>query len=132
MKMGENGGNIALMVASGAFLSFFTFATPMLIHWVSKKYVVELVLALYSFFFVICFATISWCACLLQICGKGQHLKGGIGWYSTQAGSGRKKTGKVESRLLKNADPSLKPAYRLILMPNHSSQILSIDFWPAL
>jgi len=72
MKMGENGGNIALVVASGAFLSFFTFATPMLIHWVSKKYVVELVLALYSFFFVICFATISWCACLLQICGKGQ------------------------------------------------------------
>ena len=31
-----------LMVASGAFLSFFTFATPLLIHWVSKKYVVEL------------------------------------------------------------------------------------------
>lgn len=42
LKMGENGGNIALMVASGAFLSFFTFATPLLIHWVSKKYVVEL------------------------------------------------------------------------------------------
>ena len=24
------------------FSSFFTFATPLLIHWVSKKYVVEL------------------------------------------------------------------------------------------
>ena len=43
MRMGENGGNIALMVASGAFLSFFTFATPLLIHWISKKYVVELI-----------------------------------------------------------------------------------------
>merc|ERR1712121_91794 len=29
-------------VAGGAFLSFFTFATPLLIHWVSKKYVTEM------------------------------------------------------------------------------------------
>ena len=35
-------GNLAFAVASGAFLSFFTFATPLLIHWVSKKYVTEL------------------------------------------------------------------------------------------
>jgi len=31
------------IVGTGAFLSIFTFATPLLIHWVSKKYVVELV-----------------------------------------------------------------------------------------
>ena len=31
-----------MAVASGAFLSFFTFATPLLIHWMSKKYVTEL------------------------------------------------------------------------------------------
>ena len=42
MKMGAGSGNLALIIASGAFLSFFTFATPLLIHWVSKKYVVEL------------------------------------------------------------------------------------------
>ena len=43
MKMGAGSANIPLIIASGAFLSFFTFATPLLIHWVSKKYVVELV-----------------------------------------------------------------------------------------
>ena len=43
MKMGAGSGNLALIIASGAFLSFFTFATPLLIHWVSKKYVVELI-----------------------------------------------------------------------------------------
>lgn len=37
-----NSGSLAVAVASGAFLSFFTFATPLLIHWVSKKYVTEL------------------------------------------------------------------------------------------
>ena len=35
-------GNLGLALASGAFLTFFTFATPLLIHWVSKKYVTEL------------------------------------------------------------------------------------------
>ena len=35
-------GNMALVVASGAFLSFFTFATPLLIHSFSKKYVTKL------------------------------------------------------------------------------------------
>ena len=43
MKMGAGSANIPLIIASGAFLSLFTFATPLLIHWVSKKYVVELV-----------------------------------------------------------------------------------------
>lgn len=43
MKMGAGSANLPLIIASGAFLSFFTFATPLLIHWVSKKYVVELV-----------------------------------------------------------------------------------------
>ena len=35
-------GNVAVVVASGAFLSFFTFATPLLIHSISKKYVTKL------------------------------------------------------------------------------------------
>jgi len=35
-------GNLAVVVASGAFLSFFTFATPLLIHTISKKYVTKL------------------------------------------------------------------------------------------
>jgi len=43
LKMGAGSANLPLIIASGAFLSFFTFATPLLIHWVSKKYVVELV-----------------------------------------------------------------------------------------
>merc|ERR1719447_2060546 len=34
--------NLAVMLASGAFLSFFTFVTPILIHSVSKKYVTKL------------------------------------------------------------------------------------------
>lgn len=33
---------MALIIGTGAFLSFFTFATPLLIHYVSKKYVTEL------------------------------------------------------------------------------------------
>ena len=33
---------MALVLASGAFVSFFTFATPLLIHSVSKKYVTRL------------------------------------------------------------------------------------------
>jgi hypothetical protein len=33
---------MAVVVASGAFLSFFTFATPLLIHSFSKKYVTKL------------------------------------------------------------------------------------------
>jgi hypothetical protein len=35
-------GNMAVIVASGAFLSFFTFVTPLLIHSFSKKYVTKL------------------------------------------------------------------------------------------
>jgi len=35
-------GSLGVAVAGGAFLSFFTFATPLLIHYVSKKYVTEL------------------------------------------------------------------------------------------
>ncbi|XP_023327733.1 transmembrane protein 70 homolog, mitochondrial [Eurytemora carolleeae] len=35
-------GNLAVVLASGAFLSFFTFATPLLIHSISKKYVTKL------------------------------------------------------------------------------------------
>jgi len=34
--------SLPVVVAGGAFLSFFTFATPLLIHWVSKKYVTEM------------------------------------------------------------------------------------------
>jgi transmembrane protein 70 len=34
--------NIGVMLASGAFLSFFTFVTPVLIHSISKKYVTKL------------------------------------------------------------------------------------------
>jgi transmembrane protein 70 len=30
------------VIATGAFLSFFTFATPLLIHFISKKYVTEM------------------------------------------------------------------------------------------
>merc|ERR1739844_502225 len=41
-NMQQNGANVALMAGAGAFLSFFTFATPLLIHHVSKKYVTEL------------------------------------------------------------------------------------------
>jgi len=35
-------GSLGVAAAGGAFFSFFTFATPLLIHWVSKKYVTEL------------------------------------------------------------------------------------------
>merc|ERR1719436_1173159 len=35
-------GSLGVALAGGACLSFFTFATPLLIHWVSKKYVTEL------------------------------------------------------------------------------------------
>merc|ERR1712241_956391 len=34
--------NAAVVLGAGAFLSFFTFATPLLIHSVSKKYVTKL------------------------------------------------------------------------------------------
>ncbi len=34
--------SLGLVVATGAFISFFTFATPFLIHFVSKKYVTAL------------------------------------------------------------------------------------------
>lgn len=34
--------NLGVMIASGAFLSFFTFVTPVLIHSISKKYVTKL------------------------------------------------------------------------------------------
>merc|ERR1712142_711167 len=43
LKMTESSGaSLAFIAAGGAFLSFFTFATPLLIHWVSKKYVTEM------------------------------------------------------------------------------------------
>merc|ERR1712083_905017 len=42
LNMHQNSGNLAVMAGAGAFLSFFTFATPILIHHVSKKYVTEL------------------------------------------------------------------------------------------
>ena len=38
----SSSGNLAVVIASGAFLSFFTFATPLLIHSISKKYVTKL------------------------------------------------------------------------------------------
>jgi len=34
--------NLGVAIASGAFLSFFTFVTPLLIHSISKKYVTKL------------------------------------------------------------------------------------------
>ena len=42
LNMQQNSANIAVMAGAGAFLSFFTFATPLLIHHMSKKYVTEL------------------------------------------------------------------------------------------
>ena len=36
------GTSLAIVVGGGAFLSFFTFATPLLIHFIAKKYVTEL------------------------------------------------------------------------------------------
>jgi len=43
LKMSQSSGaSLAVVAAGGAFLSFFTFATPLLIHYVSKKYVTEL------------------------------------------------------------------------------------------
>merc|ERR1719412_2801956 len=41
-NMQQNGANVALALGAGTFLSFFTFATPILIHHISKKYVTEL------------------------------------------------------------------------------------------
>ena len=38
----QSGQNIGLVLAAGSFISFFTLATPFLIHFVSKKYVTEL------------------------------------------------------------------------------------------
>ncbi len=34
--------NVAIVLGTGAFLSFFTFVTPLLVHFVSKKYVTEM------------------------------------------------------------------------------------------
>ena len=42
LNMQQNSGNIAVMAGAGAFLSFFSFATPLLIHHMSKKYVTEM------------------------------------------------------------------------------------------
>ena len=42
MHMQQANTNLAVMAGAGAFLSIFTFATPLLIHHVSKKYVTEL------------------------------------------------------------------------------------------
>merc|ERR1719244_1343277 len=43
MKLSETSGSSFVMLAgAGAFFSMFTFATPLLIHWVSKKYVTEM------------------------------------------------------------------------------------------
>jgi len=38
----HTGGNVAVVVATGAVISFFTLGTPLLIHSVSKKYVTKL------------------------------------------------------------------------------------------
>jgi len=38
----SSAGSMVAVVATGAFLSFFTFATPILIHSISKKYVTKL------------------------------------------------------------------------------------------
>jgi len=43
MKITGATGNLALAGVGGTFLAFFTFATPLLIHYISKKYVTELV-----------------------------------------------------------------------------------------
>ena len=42
MQMQQNNAHMAIMAGAGAFMSLFTFATPLLIHHVSKKYVTEL------------------------------------------------------------------------------------------
>ena len=42
MNMQQQSANIAVMAGAGAFLSFFTLATPILIHHISKKYVTQL------------------------------------------------------------------------------------------
>ncbi|MCL4136038.1 UNVERIFIED_CONTAM: hypothetical protein GTU68_026316, partial [Idotea baltica] len=39
-KLGN--ANVAIAVTLASFLGFFTFITPALIHWVSKKYVTKL------------------------------------------------------------------------------------------
>eukprot|EP00095_Tigriopus_kingsejongensis_P006749 maker-scaffold1404_size42976-snap-gene-0.11 protein:Tk06749 transcript:maker-scaffold1404_size42976-snap-gene-0.11-mRNA-1 annotation:"GK24268" len=38
----QGGASVGVVIVTGAFLSFFTFATPLLIHFISKKYVTEL------------------------------------------------------------------------------------------
>merc|ERR1712115_248728 len=42
MNMHQANTNLAVMAGAGAFLSIFTFATPLLIHHISKKYVTAL------------------------------------------------------------------------------------------
>ena len=42
MNMQQQSANIAVMASAGAFLSFFTLATPILIYHISKKYVTQL------------------------------------------------------------------------------------------
>lgn len=37
----QTSANVALAIGAGTFISFFTFATPLLIHWISKKYVTK-------------------------------------------------------------------------------------------
>merc|ERR1712198_317274 len=39
-KVGET--SLGLVVAMGSFIGFFTFVTPLLIHWITKKYVTRL------------------------------------------------------------------------------------------
>lgn len=36
------GTNAGILVAVGSFVGFFTFVTPLLIHWITKKYVTSL------------------------------------------------------------------------------------------
>lgn len=36
------GTHAGMIVAVGSFVGFFTFVTPLLIHWITKKYVTSL------------------------------------------------------------------------------------------
>lgn len=36
------GTHVGLAIATGSFIGFFTFVTPLLIHWITKKYVTRL------------------------------------------------------------------------------------------
>lgn len=36
------GTSAGMLVAVGSFVGFFTFVTPLLIHWITKKYVTSL------------------------------------------------------------------------------------------